>query len=177
MSKEEVIMSFPEPTYSAGSFLLIGVGLSILLMLVLLGIGLLIGGHQGASVGAVVALFIVLLAGPIYASHLKGEDAKALDAWENQFYYEYVESLPVEKYGIYDYTKIGGQYTIKLVSGNPISEVVVDNVLFDAPDNEAYVEAKYAGLRGSEFANYNRYEDVVVHMPEAAKVGTTSAIK
>ncbi|MFX3643353.1 MAG: hypothetical protein ACE3L7_32675 [Candidatus Pristimantibacillus sp.] len=165
MSKEELMKSFPETTFSFGTIGLVLVGM-VIVILVAAGLGKL---FYEENLGLVLGLIVSIFGGLLYLGHVQSKDFQAVEDWESQFYYKYVDALPVESYTISDYTKVDGKYIVKLASGNGVNEVIVENILYDATETEGYVEAKYAGLRGTKFADYNRYENVIVHLPVSDK--------
>ena len=144
MSREEVIMSFPERDIDSITFIVLSLFVVLILMVICSTIGYFAGQQKGAVAGGAIVAFMGLIITPICIVFMDTKHAKEILDWESEYYYEYVDTLSPTLYGVQNYDKSGDKYAIRLTVSSPSKEVVTDSVVYDAKGAKGYVEAKYA---------------------------------
>ncbi|MCZ1267418.1 hypothetical protein [Paenibacillus tundrae] len=165
MTKEELIIAFPERNTLMESLCSFGIAIVVLIVVAVVIAAIMGFDDEGFACGFVIGfiLFIVtLLVSTIYYDN---DWKQEVAPWEVD-YHKYVDTVPKKQWQISEVHREEGNYTVVLKTDNLVRKVITDNVVFDATNNVGTLEAKYIQFREEGMKHYNKYHDVTLHLPK-----------
>ncbi|MET1174390.1 hypothetical protein [Paenibacillus amylolyticus] len=165
MTKEELIINFPERNILMEYLWSFGIAIVVLIVVSVV-IGAIMGFDDegfacGVGVGSILCLITLIVAAIYYDNEWKQKVAP----WEVE-YHKYVDKIPNKQWQISEVHGEEGKYTVVLKTDNLVRKVITDNVVFDATNNVGTVDAKYVQFREEGIKRYNKYHDVTLHLPK-----------